>query len=69
MNTQARILIVENGALIAQGLKQILAELDKLEQQHATYAPIFKVLRQFAKNYQFDRIIELLEKRSGANGT
>lgn len=50
-------------------VKQTLAELDTFEQQDTKYTSILKILRQFAKTYQFDRIIELLEKRSGANGT
>ena len=50
-------------------VKQILTKLDTLEQQDTKYTSVLKILRQFAKNYQFDRIIELLGKRSGTNGT
>jgi CheY-like chemotaxis protein len=43
--------------------KYILSELDNIERQDTKYASFVNTLRQLAKNYQFDRIIELLETK------
>jgi len=43
--------------------KNLLLELDKIEHQDPQYTPFVDALRQLAKNYQFDRIIELLETK------
>jgi len=43
--------------------KYILLELDKIGQLDTKYTPFVNILRQLAKNYQFDRIIELLETK------
>ena len=44
--------------------RQILSALDEIEQQDTKYTPFVNVLRQLARNYQFNRLIELLEQRS-----
>jgi PAS domain S-box-containing protein len=41
--------------------KQVFFILDTIEQHDAKYAPFVKILRQLAGQYQFERIIELLE--------
>jgi len=41
--------------------KQLLSELSQIESQAPKYLPLIKKLHYFAKQYQFDQIIELLE--------
>lgn len=43
--------------------RHILTTLDQLEHQNVVYRPLVNTLRQLAKTYQFDRILQLLEIR------
>jgi PAS domain S-box-containing protein len=43
--------------------KQLLVELDYIEQQDTKYTSFVNTLQQLVKNYQFDRIIELLDTK------